>query len=274
MNLVEECRRIVVLQVGCGGTGSWLVPLASKLLNNIKRRLPVEVNVTYLIVDDDIVEERNILRQNFSDWDIGKGKAMALTSKYCYNFENMRAITHRLKSKTDFEKLVFDPVDNHLDGTNYFDVRRETLVIVLGCVDNNSSRHLIDRLTKSFNKNFLSPVIYLDSGNLLYNGQIVAQSYGFNEFLIDRLSNHNQDDSMALFKQVKNRKKINFKKMFPLEEKTEVQQSCAFFGDQSQAVNSMAANLLFCNLQKILVNSEIPPAITTFNSAGYSTFEV
>ena len=273
MNLVDECRRIVLIQVGCGGTGSWLVPLASKLLNNIKRRLPIEVNVTYLIIDDDIVEERNILRQNFSDWDIGKGKAMSLVSKYCYNFENMRAISYRLKTKIDFEKLVFAS-DPNFPQQDAYDRRQETLMIILGCVDNNASRHLIDRVTKGFNKKHLTPVIYIDSGNLLYNGQIVTQSYGFNEFLIDRLSNHNQDDSMALFKQVKNRKKINFKKMFPLEEETEVQQSCAFFGDQSQAVNSMAANLLFCNLQKILVNSEIPPTITTFNSSGYSTFEV
>ena len=52
------------------------------------------------------------------------------------------------------------------------------------------------------------------------------------------------------------------------------QQSCAFFGDQSQAINTMAATLMFINLQKILISSELPPELVTFNSSGYSTFEL
>ena len=52
------------------------------------------------------------------------------------------------------------------------------------------------------------------------------------------------------------------------------EQSCAFFGDQSQAINSLAATLMFINLQKILVTSELPPELITFNSSGYSTFEI
>jgi len=273
MNLVEYCRRIVVIQVGCGGTGSWLVPLVSKLLNNIKLRLPDEVNISYNIIDNDIVEERNILRQNFSDWDIGKAKAMSLVTRYCYNFGNMTAFNYRLKDRSNFARIIFDNLGENPTTINY-ERRRETLVIILGCVDNNKSRQLINRLAKDFNKKHQSPIIYLDSGNLLFNGQIVTLSYGFNEFVINVLSNHDQEASIALFKQIKKRKKINFNKMFPLIVEDGPQQSCAFFGDQSQATNSLAATLLFCNLQKILVSSEIPPEIITFNSSGYSTFEV
>jgi len=39
--------------------------------------------------------------------------------------------------------------------------------------------------------------------------------------------------------------------MFPINnEQDDTQQSCAFFGDQSQAINNLAAALMFCNLQK------------------------
>lgn len=266
MNLIQHCRRIVVIQVGCGGTGSWLVPLVSKLLNNIKLRLPIEVDVIYKIVDDDTVEQRNILRQNFNEWDIGKGKALSLVSKYCYNFQNMEAIKYRMKTKNDISRLVFYNPD--------YEMRTETLVFILGCVDNNKSRQLINRLAKGLNKDFHCPVVYIDSGNLLYNGQIVTLSYGFNEFVINNLSNEDQEAATALFKQIKKRKKINFNKMFPVIEEEGPTVSCAFFGDQSQSINSLAATLLFGNIQKILVSSEIPPEIITFNSSGYSTFEV
>ncbi len=272
MNLAEYSKRIVIIQVGCGGTGSWLVPLASKLLNNIKLRLPDMTEVLYKIVDDDTVEERNILRQNFSAWDIGKGKAMSLISRYCYNFKNMIAITKRIKTKKELQELIFLPGEETY--INVFDMRQETLVIIIGCVDNNKSRQLINKLAKNINKDLNCPIVYIDSGNLLYNGQIVTMSHGFNEFLIKMINEFEPEKARQLERQIKSRKKINFNKMFPIVKEEEVAQSCAFFGDQSQAVNSLAATMLFCNLQKILVASEIPPDVITFNSAGYSTFEV
>ena len=64
--------------------------------------------------------------------------------------------------------------------------------------------------------------------------------------------------------------------MFPIESDNSniPQQSCAFFGDQSQAINIMAATLMFINLQKVLISLELPPEVITFNSSGYSTFEL
>ncbi len=102
---------------------------------------------------------------------------------------------------------------------------------------------------------------------MLYNGQIITKSFNFPE--------ENQQD---LFKGKKRKKKlkINFKEMFPINDdlKETPQHSCAFFGDQSQAVNIMAATLMFINLQKILISLELPPELITFNSSGYSTFEL
>ena len=101
MNITDHFYEINIVQIGCGGTGSWVVPLVSKLMNNIRLRLPDTVDVLYKLVDSDIVEERNILRQNFCEWDIGKSKAHSLVNRYVYNFRDLTAITNRIKSKTN-----------------------------------------------------------------------------------------------------------------------------------------------------------------------------
>jgi molybdopterin/thiamine biosynthesis adenylyltransferase len=259
MNILDHFKNISVIQIGCGGTGSWLVPYVSKLLNNIRLRMPEDSQVVYKLVDDDTVEERNILRQNFNSWDIGKSKAIALLGRNYYSLLETQAITTRIRTSTMMEHIIFKSEAFPIE------LLQKTLTIVLGCVDNNRSRQQINNFLKKIYTKTSSPMVYLDAGNLLYNGQVVTMSYGYNECI--------QEESNRL--KLKTKKKINFNKMFEIpKENEEVQQSCAFFGDQTQAMNIMAATVLFCNLQKILINSEIPPNIITFNSSGYSTFEL
>lgn len=267
MNIIEHFTIINIIQFGCGGTGSWVVPLASKLINNIKLRLPETTKILYKLVDDDGVEERNILRQNFSSWDIGKSKAHSLVNRFIYNFKDIEAFPKRINKSMDLLMLLdlsmFEPAD----------IRDKILTIVLGCVDNNSTRQFLYKNLKKYGE-AVSPVIYIDSGNLLYNGQIVTQSFGFEELLIQKLEELEPDKANELKEHIKKRKKLKFLKMFPLNAPEETQQSCAFFGDQSQSINSLAATIMFCNLQKILVNSEMPPQVINFNNSGYSTFEL
>ncbi len=262
MNITDYFNTINIVQIGCGGTGSWVVPLASKLINNVRLRLPDRVKIHYKLVDDDVVEERNILRQNFSDWDIGKSKAQSLVNRYVYDFKDVRAYTFKIRSRDNLCLLGEEDDSNGL-------------MIILGCVDNNKTRHSIYKTLKHLNKHStVTKYLYIDGGNLLHHGQVVTLSFGFEEFLLEKYDQFEPDKATELRKQIKKRKKLNFIKMFPIEDPAEVQQSCAFFGDQSQAINSLAATIMFCNLQKILVTSEMPPQLITFNSSGYSTFEV
>ena len=56
-----------ILVLGCGGTGSWLIQMLSKL----------DFNITPCICDGDIVEQKNCLKQKFNSNDIienGKNK--------------------------------------------------------------------------------------------------------------------------------------------------------------------------------------------------------
>lgn len=255
MDILNNFSKIVIVQVGCGGTGSWLVPYVSKLANNIKLRTVSDDFINYTIFDDDIVEQRNILRQNFSSWDIGKNKAQALINKNVFEFQDIKANVTRVKRYIDILPDNLPAVD-----------QLPTLFIILGCCDNNKARQTMFKISKLISKKIKSTVVYIDSGNLLHNGQIITTSFNFPE-----------DNQQELFKKKKKKKrKINFKKMFPIEsdENNIPQQSCAFFGDQSQAINIMAATLMFINLQKIFVTLELPPEIIEFNSSGYSTFEL
>jgi PRTRC genetic system ThiF family protein len=72
-HIALQFQRILI--IGAGGTGSYLAQGLAKMVAGY--HLDIEV----LIVDPDIVEEKNCARQNFHPWEIGQGKAEALTSR-------------------------------------------------------------------------------------------------------------------------------------------------------------------------------------------------
>lgn len=62
--------------IGAGGVGSWLTPAICLL------KEPSQVTV----VDGDILEEKNLNRQLFTEDDIGSNKALALSKRYRCNY--------------------------------------------------------------------------------------------------------------------------------------------------------------------------------------------
>ena len=72
----------------------------------------------------------------------------------------------------------------------------------------------------------------------------------------------------------KDQEPIDFKKMFKKEKQQENNEGCVFFGDQSQAINTFAATLLFCSIQRIFTEDILPPNIITFNASGYSNYKI
>ena len=65
--------------VGCGGTGSWLAPSLGRIARTLSRQ---GKNTTLILIDADIVEQKNVLRQNFCDAEIGLNKAQTLALRY------------------------------------------------------------------------------------------------------------------------------------------------------------------------------------------------
>lgn len=121
--------------LGAGGTGSWLVPTLSKMTNNI------------LVIDGDIVEEKNVARQNFFKSDVNKNKAQVIGERY-----NISYINDFVSTKEQLQEII-----------GYFNSYD---IVFVGCLDNNGTRHLIQEVFKE-----LDNAIWLDSGNAERHGQ-------------------------------------------------------------------------------------------------------
>ena len=239
--LFEKINHIDFYQFGCGGTGSYLVPPLSKFIYNIENRFGNNIIIYYYIIDDDIVEERNIIRQNFFEYDIGRNKVDVKIRENHQLVKNLYGIKQRIDTKKKIESLL---------DINIFK-------IVIGCCDNNKTRRAIFSYMK---KNKDNKILYFDSGNNLNNGQIVSTVFS--------------EDVKNMFLNGENHKNVKFFKMFPAKVENESNESCAFFGDQSQCINMFAANLLFMNIQRVIIERLLPPNLITFNSTGYCTYEI
>ena len=72
-----------VVVFGCGGTGSRTVPLLAQLLTSHE----FTKNVRLVLVDGDVVEEKNCKRQHFIKQEIDRNKAEVLARRYRLGFE-------------------------------------------------------------------------------------------------------------------------------------------------------------------------------------------
>ena len=66
------CRPVKILLLGAGGTGGYVAPHLYRLMHTLNRT--VRIN----IVDGDLVEAKNLVRQNFCAADLGENKAKVL----------------------------------------------------------------------------------------------------------------------------------------------------------------------------------------------------
>lgn len=135
-----------IIQVGTGGTGGHVTHF---LAPYIKTRQ----DTSYLLVDGDVVEEKNIARQNFTCTDVGKYKSQVIGERY-----NVSYITEFINE----EMLI-----NCLDTIQYN--------VILGCVDRVDVRLMIDRVLKLKKKTHHS--VYIDGGNTNKNAQVVIYDY-------------------------------------------------------------------------------------------------
>lgn len=71
---------VKIVMLGAGGTGGHIAPLLYRLLYTLDRPS------RFVICDGDIVEEKNLIRQNFSPADLGENKAKVLAERYASVF--------------------------------------------------------------------------------------------------------------------------------------------------------------------------------------------
>ena len=67
---------VKIVQLGAGGTWGHIAPHLYRLLYALDRP------ARYIICDGDIVEKKNLVRQNFAPADLGENKAKVLAERY------------------------------------------------------------------------------------------------------------------------------------------------------------------------------------------------
>ena len=146
--------KIVVL--GAGGTGGYVIPHLYRL--GYASEHPTRI----IVCDGDVVEHKNLIRQNFVEQDIGRNKAQVLAARYAAAFgieceyrPEFIETQEELHTLTEPDRVPY-PMEPQR-------------VILLGCVDNNKSRQLCHRVFEQKRN-----LIYIDAGNGEHTGQVVC----------------------------------------------------------------------------------------------------
>ncbi len=155
-------RPVKIVQLGAGGTGGHIAPHLYRLLYSLDRP------VRYIICDGDVVEEKNLVRQNFPPADLGENKAQVLAERYSAVFGLETEYMPEFVETAERLRELLTPKIWHIGGYYSSKVIHE-MVILLGAVDNNKSRQLCHRVFYQAKE-----LIYIDSGNGEFTGQVVC----------------------------------------------------------------------------------------------------
>ncbi len=151
-------RPVKILIIGAGGTGGYVIPHLYRIAFASNR--PCRV----IIADGDLVEEKNLIRQNFANCDIGENKAEVMAQRYSDVFG---IETEYVPDYIENEKRLCELLE--VPGRAYYSREPKPIPILIGAVDNNRSRVMCNNV---FNK--LNDIIYIDSGNEEFAGQVVC----------------------------------------------------------------------------------------------------
>lgn len=144
--------------VGAGGVASWLLPQLLKILYTTQKPWRIK------IFDQDTVEHKNILRQNFIPEDVGKNKAEVLAERYSdiYKGITIEAVPYYMYSSGFCERFDKKPL-----GKAY-----ETFAppaFVFNMMDNGISKHMLDYYLVA-----QPSVRYFCSGCSIYHGSVFS----------------------------------------------------------------------------------------------------
>ena len=154
-------RPVKIVMLGAGGTGGHAAPHLYRLLYALDRP------VRFIICDGDIVEQKNLVRQNFIPADLGENKAKVLAERYSSVFGLETEYVPDFVESAERLKALVTPRQWRI-GCYPGQIRKEQ-VLLLGMVDNNRSRQLCHKVFYE-----MEDLIYIDSGNGEYSGQVVC----------------------------------------------------------------------------------------------------
>lgn len=218
---------IHIVMLGAGGTGGYIAPHLYRLLYALFRPSIV------MLCDGDIVEKKNLVRQNFVACDLGRNKAQVLAERYAAAFGMEMCYVPRFIEEENELAALLQPV------------HRNALVILIGAVDNNRSRQLCDSVFRRSRD-----LIYIDAGNGVSTGQVVCGVRKGGRTLRRPVAGYYRDI-------------LNRTDKFPSE------LSCAeaaVSSPQAVTANLMAATLVLSMLYNILAAGELVTRMATFST--------
>lgn len=243
-----------VLIIGGGGTGGRLVPLIAQFLKVCAWVQNPEIT----IIDDDVVEEKNLQRQNFIMPDVGKPKALVLAQRYSRAF-NIQ-ITPVIERVTPFlTEYVAQGDKRQQDNQRMQEIfaKHANNSIIVMCVDSpEARRHILGRIMVAKGNANPSNILLLDSGNEDDFGQVsistgvLANMRGTSQYL--RQWGRTVPGDLVLPCIPMNPK--YFTEM--AVEKGKEALSCVDL-DQTMAINTLMANTMFGIIQNLLYSKPI-----------------
>lgn len=148
-------RPVTIVIIGAGGTGGYVIPHLYRIAFTSEH--PCRI----IIADGEIVERKNLIRQNFAECDIGENKAEVMAERYSEVFG----------IETEY---IPDFIESEEQLCELLDVKGrwnepKPIGILIGAVDNNRSRVMCHNVFQT-----LDDMIYIDAGNGEYTGQVVC----------------------------------------------------------------------------------------------------
>lgn len=211
-----------ILVIGCGGTGSYLVQGLAKMIHGYNLDLDVK------LIDPDIIEEKNISRQNFEFCDVGWSKAESLSFRMSERYG------------VDF-KVIMDKCENVKMPYRDF--------LVVTCVDRIAPRKI-----------FKDVSMWLDLGNGESQGQAIFGTTSSKKSIGEALKNWDKSPFVSDLPNAFLKVGMSTLK----DKKTKRRVSCAemAFSEQGCFVNEESAQAGLNILHQILVCGKLSvPAI-------------
>jgi PRTRC genetic system ThiF family protein len=230
--------RIVILLVGCGGTGSWAAHILAQLAVWAKG---TGIDLRLYFVDHDDVEQKNLVRQNFCPAEVGFPKAFSLAWRYTAAFG--LTITPLVEQ---FSAALLDRYQPAYSPQG-------TLTLVIGAVDNICARRTIaEAIIAKLKQNPGSrhKYFWLDAGNERFSGQVLIGNSLESEPVISPLGYciglplpHLQEPGLLLER-----------------DRPSIEMSCAdlnLLGEQSAMINRAMATMIGLYLYRLLQSRDL-----------------
>lgn len=233
-----------VLIIGGGGTGSRLVPLLAQFLKTCAWIQNPEIT----IVDDDVVEEKNLLRQNFISVDVGKPKAEVLAQRYSRAFNiPITPVVKRVQPAYGRYAEIAEPELEDVTMMRDLFGRYINNSVVVMCVDSpEARRHIVGQVMAASQGQ--GTMLLIDSGNENDFGQINISTgrltdVGTSRSILRSWNGKMMGDQIIPL--------IPMDLDYFAKMKSETTLSCADL-DQTMAINTMMAVTMFGIIQNLV----------------------